>query len=253
MICKKCGEVIGRSGLTCGACGTWNSQYGDVGEAPAPQAQDIHTDFSAEIKRHAKSVRFILGCLLITFGTFGAVFFDFTVQGIASVSTAMIHVVALWIVVYDAVFSPETSRKTLTALSMFKVSAVISLIFAVIVFGILGLAFLFATLSGFIFLFFFAIIGGVGYLVFRYYFLSLLRLLDALKERLTTGRYASLGEAEPFLIMSYIGIGVSVISAFFKHGGRFYPATSLCNRHEPKHRLVRRRNVFSAGAGDFPG
>ncbi|MCL2202374.1 MAG: hypothetical protein FWB88_00325 [Defluviitaleaceae bacterium] len=205
MICKRCGDVISSVGRTCGACGTWNDSQSDS----TPVAQD----YLMEIKRLTRSVPFLLGCLLITVGTVGNIFFGFTWQNILDIAFATVHIAALWILVLEA-FSHTAYKKTLTALAMFKVSVVLNLILICIVFGITGIAVLFATMQGISFLFLLAIVGGIGYLIIKYFFLALLKVLNAIKERITTGKYTPLDGLGSFLVLSYIGIGVSVVNAF---------------------------------------
>ena len=220
MVCKSCGEFMSGIESVCSACGTWNSPR-QSGDSHVTQ-QGVHADHSAsmgqadyltEFKRLSKSTFFVLGCLLITIGTLGGIFFNLTWQNILGIAFATIHLAALWMLVFEASSNTDYS-KTLNALTMFKVSAVISMILSGIIFGASVLVLLLVTMPGFFFLITIAIVGGIGYLIIKYYFLALLKVLDGIKQRITTGNYAPLEGLGSFLVLSYISIGFSILIAF---------------------------------------
>ena len=163
MLCTKCNEAMGGSNRTCPSCGTWNSSQVEQNREQAT------VDYSAKIKRLALSVPFILGCVLITAGAIGGIFVEFTWLNLLNLTFAAVHIVGLWLIVFD-------SSKTLAALTMFRISAILTMILICILFGILVFVTLSVTLRGFAFLFVLAIIGGTGYLLIRYYFLALLKV-----------------------------------------------------------------------------
>jgi len=221
LLCKNCGEAIGRVSRTCSSCGTWNAPDSTEAQGqPGVQETNASTPvifeakgYLPEMKRLATSIPFIAGCLLITIGTITDTLLDFSGLSILGLAFALVHIIGLWLLVLESAFSPTSYTKTLTAFSMFRVSAILSLILLCIVFGITGIAFLFATLSGIGFLFIFALLGGLGFLIIKFYFLALLKVLDGLRERVTSNKYVPLEGLGSFLILSYISIGISVISA----------------------------------------
>jgi len=218
MICKNCSEIISGTGRTCGVCGTWNAQAQSSNALVNLQylytsqpAEYERIDFLAKLKQLTRSFAFILGCLLITVSTVGGIFLDFSWQSILGLAFSAIYIVALWLLVLDA-FSPTAHKKTLTALSMLRVSFILSMILACVVFGVMSIVALFSI--ALFFLFFLAIVGGFVYLMVKYYFLAFLKVLDSIRERMTTGRYCSLEGLGSFLVLNYIGIVLYAVIAF---------------------------------------
>ena len=210
---------------TCVACGTWNSPRELDVQKPADASspnQDL-SYYAKNIKRLVLSIPFILGCLLITAGNIGSAFSDFSWLNLLDLAFAVVHIIALWLIVFEACSSKQSYSKTLVALSMFKVSAVLSLVLFSIVFGLLALAMLFAIFRGITFLFIIAIIGGIGYVLIKYYFLALLSVLKGIRLRIITNKFVPLDGLDSFLLISYILIGLSIILELFDAAGSFSP------------------------------
>lgn len=177
-------------------------------------------DYEATIKKLGSSARFILGCLLITVGSVSSIFFEFTLMNLLGLAFAMVHIVGLWLIVFDAFSSGDTYSMTLKALTLFKVSAVLTMILLIIVFGLAGITLLFATFSGIVFLFIFAVVGGIAYVVIKYYYLALFKVLNSIRERIYSGKnYLTLDGLGSFLTLSYIAIGLSIVMVLFGMAG----------------------------------
>jgi len=196
MICTKCGEAVSTSNRICRACGTWQSQEVQLEQEPVL--------YELDIRKYTSSAAFILGCLLITAGTIGGAISDLSWSSILGLAFASLYIIGLWILVFDG--------PTLTALSLFKVSAVVSMVWLCITFAITGFALLFSVMMGFAFLFLLAIVGGLGYVLVRYYFLALFKVLDSIRIRIETNRFIPLDGLGSFLLFSYVLIAISIIN-----------------------------------------
>jgi len=170
------------------------------------------------IRKHVLSIPFILGCLLITGGVAAGVWVDSSWASILGAVFAAVHVIALWLMVADAAKTNTNHAKTLTALSMFKFSAVLSMLLIIIVYGLLLLAVLTSFMSGFAFLFLLALIGGIGFVLIKFYYLALFNVLNAIRYRLSQQKYAPLDGLDSFLVVSYIliilGLIMSLVPTF---------------------------------------
>jgi len=171
-----------------------------------------------DLKRLASSRPFIIGCILITLGTMGSILFDQSWQTVLGLAFAAVHIIALWLLVFESVNSQDSYKKTLMALSMFKVSAVLSLILVCLVFGLTGIVLLLSLMQGIIFLIIIGILGGLGYVIIRYYYLALFKILNSIRLRVLSGKYSSLEGLGSFLILSYIAIGIAVVVFIFEIG-----------------------------------
>jgi len=171
--------------------------------------QDINQ--AERFKDLAKSKSFVLGCALITVGTIGSFLAYVTWQTVLGTAIAMIHITALWIIVAESLLS-SFHIKTLFALSMFRLSAKLSIVVISIGLGTAMLGLLFSFMNGLLFLIFFAVIGGIGYVIIKYYLLALLKVLDSIRDRLEADKLNDLTGLGSFLVMSYVIIGISIIS-----------------------------------------
>jgi len=219
MLCIKCNEYIGTANRACRACGTWNSESGQSPKPSSPQPQVSLQD----VKPFTTSLLFILGCLLITIGTVGSIFVEFTWLNLLGLAFAMVHIIGLWLLVFDGFSSDASYSKTLTALSMFRVSAILTMILFCIAFGIMGIGVLFAMLRGIAFLFIIAVAGGIAYVLVRYYFLALLKVLDGIRSRIESNKFVPLEGINSFLVFSYILIGLSILDSILGMAGTYTP------------------------------
>ena len=193
-LCKKCNEIADQG--TCHKCGTWNS---------------------FRTKESTKGNFFVLGCLLITIGSFSSIVVDHNWLNILDLAFALVYITALWMLVIEARMMGSTMA--LKALSLFRISAILSMVFLCIYFGIIGFSMLFGFFRGFTFLLLLGLVGGIGYVTIKYYFLALLSVLDGLRIRITENEQEPLEGLDSFLLLSYIGIAISIILAIFNTDG----------------------------------
>ena len=208
MQCIKCNEST--NSIICPSCGTKNSPGAGRNQS---KPLDAERDYLASAKKLTKSVAFVLGCVLITAGTAGGVFVDFTWLNIVGLAFALVHIVGLWMLVFEA--GRPGYEWTLTALSLFKIAAILAMILICIVVAITFLAVLFAVLSGFLFLLLLGAIVGFGYVLVKFYFLALLNVLDGIRICITTNKIIQLEGLTSFMVISYIMIAVSVFVALY--------------------------------------
>jgi len=204
MFCIGCSEPIGSGIRTCPACGAWNSQAKQI-----PEQKSISYD--VEIKKYTSSASFIIGCSLITLGTASFIFGNSTWQNILGLAFAAVHVIGLWLLVFDGFSSEDSYSKTLTALKLFKLSAVLSLILICIVFGVLLITVLITILRGITALLVLAIIGSIGYVLIRFYYMALFKILNSIRARIETDKFFPLEGIGSFLVLSYILIAVALL------------------------------------------
>ncbi|MCL2364375.1 MAG: hypothetical protein FWC71_06920 [Defluviitaleaceae bacterium] len=184
-----------------------------------PSAIDERMREQLTIKKHVLSIPFILGCVLITGSTIAGTWLNPTWDVILDAAFAAVHIIALWLLVMDAAGSSASHSKTLTALSMFKFSAVLSMIAIVIIYGILIFALLASFMSGFVFLFLLAFVGGIGYVMLKFYFFALFRVLNSIRYRIEQQKYTSLDGLWSFFVISYILIGLGLLMSLIALAG----------------------------------
>ena len=183
------------------------SQSSDFLTAQPTEAEQIN--FLAEIKQLTKSPGFIWGCLLITVGVLGINLLDFTWLSILGLAFAATYITALWILVFAA-FSDTAYPKLLTALSVFRVYAIVTMVLACIFFALTAfMGFLVAVGGGFLFGLIFVMYCGLAYILIKYYYWALLQVISSSKERIITSKYTPLKGAKSFLLISYISIAIS--------------------------------------------
>lgn len=116
---------------------------------------------------------------------------------------------------YDGFSSDESYANTLTALNMFKVAAIIIMVLLGIVLGISGFALLFSYMSGIFFLFILAFVGGIAFLIIKFYFLALFGVIGGIRDRIYNRKFAPLEGLNSFVMLSYIGIAATLILTLF--------------------------------------
>ena len=217
MKCKNCGESIKAANTICAFCGAWNSLKSQESQDNNSQ-YDVASETAILINRYATSALFILGCVLITLGNLGAAAANPSWYVLLGTAFALVHIIGLWMIVTEALSSSSSLSKTLKSLTLFRISAILIMVLTCIVFGFLAITLLFTVMSGIEFLLFIAIVGGVAYLMVRFYFLALLKVLDCIRDRIHSGKYSPLEGLGSFLVISYIAIALSVIMVFIENG-----------------------------------
>lgn len=158
------------------------------------------------IKPLTSSATFIIGTVMMTIGIAGNVIIYPNTLTFLSAAFAALHIIPLWLMVIES-FSPNKYDKTLRALSMFKVSGVLSLIFVALYLASAFLGSLFGGIrSVFLLLILFGMLAGIAYVVIKLYFLALFKVLKSIRERIYTQKYSSIDGKNSFLVTSAIMI-----------------------------------------------
>ena len=207
-VCVTCKEPLRPGSKNCPACGHWNTR---APQAPAADGTPYSSDYDVNIKPYATHFQFIIGSLFITLGTIVALLFDLSFFSFLGFGIDAIFIMGLWLVIYDGFSSDESYANTLAALNMFRVSTILIMVMTGIIFGLLGIIILFSVMSGIFFLFVLALVGGIGFLLFKFYFFAILSILNGIRTRIYNRQYAPLDGLNSFLIISYIGIAASII------------------------------------------
>jgi len=197
------------SSRTCRACGRFNI-------SAIPQSQEVtNAEEKAKnlekIKRFAKSVPFILGVILITVSATSTVFFNPSWDDILGLVIAGIHIVALWMLVFESSLSQTSYKATLVSLKLFRVSAVLAIVLFAVVYGLLAIGLLFALLRGIMFLLLLAFVVGIAFVLIKYYCIALLKILKDIQTRIELGGRIPMDSLNSFLVVSYILIALGVI------------------------------------------
>jgi len=172
--CKKCGESFSETGGNCDVCGAWNSPNPSEGQNPQSSSGTFIPDCDGnqqikEIRVLVSSVPFIIGSVLLTIGAVGNALTNVTWLSVLDLAFAAVHITGLWFLVFEAVRRPSSCTKTLTALTMFKVAAVLFMVLVCILFGAAGIVLLLAIMRGAALLFILAVFGGIGFLLIKFY------------------------------------------------------------------------------------
>jgi len=178
----------------------------------------LHQDiayYEKHITAHALSVPFVLGCLLLTVGTIGVNLIHISWLTAVNLTLVMIHIIALWLIIFEAHSTKKVYSKTLVALKMFKISAILNLVSFVVSFGLFGFDVLFYLSNILQVILILGAIGGMAYVLVKYYFIAMFKVLDCIRFRMLTNSYAPMEELGSFLAISYIGLGLTVVSALF--------------------------------------
>ena len=250
MLCPNCGETL-NGARVCGVCSSWGAERGpspprgasfSALSANIPYKQSI--DYTIKLKSLARGIPFITGCILITLAAIAAAMANPSFMGMLDLAIAGVHIVALWLLVFESFASSDSCKKTLTALLMFRVSAILSMVAAGIVLGGFGLMLLVVTMQGIGFVLLFAIVVLIGYIYIKYYFLALLKMLTAIRVRIESGQHEPLDGLNSFAILAYIGVAIGTISAlienftllgiisFFSYAGGIFLCISVLRRFE---------------------
>ena len=196
-------------------------QYG--APPPYPQAAPIPHyapgSFADLLHSFGGSVLFLVGICLFTAGGLIPIFMNFHVWSIFDMGILALPVTGFFLI-FAASKMPKLPEKTLTALKLFKVSIIITLVVVSLV-ALLGLIvglIIFtlaseigggATLVGLI-----ALLVAAGAVVFIIiYFKAVLKILTALRNGITYNSFAPIPELGRFTILTYIMVGFAVLSS----------------------------------------
>lgn len=229
MRCNKCNKMM--DGIICPNCGEWDSKYESESQK-IPQRQNLESTFehkqegyyATSVKQLTKGLPFVLGCILITLTTIANIFSDLTWTSIIDIAFASVHIAGLWMLVIGSAM--EDSVLAIKAMSLFRISAILSIVFLSIVLGIVTIYILSFTLGGFSFLIILGMLGFLGYIVIKLYLLALMKVLQAIRSRIERNVFEPLDGLGSFLVISYISICITIISAIFSAATGSHPISS---------------------------
>jgi len=196
----------------CGTCRKKNAPFdGDINYIK--KMKDLVTGFP-----------FIMGCLFITLGTLGNAILLPWWMGILELAVSAIYIVALWLMVYEAAFSPRRKiDRTLLALRLFKIAAVLALIMVVLSFIVVmasmvpylsygGL--LAGMVAAYVFVLLLIVLAALGlgtYAAVMLYIRPLFKVLDGIKWRIKLCEYAPLDGLTLFTVFTFLGMIYGVV------------------------------------------
>lgn len=173
--------------------------------------------YVAEIKRLALSWQFILGCVLITVGTVGEAFFNFSWVNMAALSISAVHIAALWMVVYEAKRG-DSDAHTQKALTMFKFALIFFVAMTVFSFALMGLNMVLAQADSTVLMVYLMMGAGIAFLYIKFYLLAFIKVVKSIRERLSE-KGVPLEGLRAFMIASYLIIGLTIFSSLAGMGG----------------------------------
>jgi len=173
-------------------------------QGPGSYAQRLHS--------FGKSPAFLLGAVLFIIGSGLGALINFTALSIISLALAALPIIGL-LLVYTASKTPQLPEKSLTGLTLFKVSAIIEMVIyclvaalaliGVIIGVVLEIAVGGTVLAVFIFIMAAVTLGLLALFIFLYY-VSILRIIGGIKTGLTTNVFTPLKGVMPLLVMLII-------------------------------------------------
>jgi len=223
--CPRCGnEITGES--FCSKCGSpvGASQY-DTAVARPPTAHYAPDSFIELFHYSGQSVLFLVGIILFSAGKLLAIFASFTWVSIFSMMFLALPVTGFWLI-FAASKAPVLPEKTLTALTLFKVSVTVDLVFSclqgflflilsILLFVVAGAGEL--SSSGVVFISFMGIVfffaGGVVAALAIIYFRAALKIIGGLKANILNNTFEPLPNLNFFTILTYISVGFGALGA----------------------------------------
>ena len=160
----------------------------------------------------------MIGATLYTVGGVVSGLINFTFFNVFSLGLLALPIIALWMI-YMASSQPRLPEKTITALTLFKVSAIIQLVFVGIAAAgvLIGLivggiaAAIVDPLALVIFLIVAVIIIGFFAMYIYLYFVSIFRILAGIKSNLTGNVFTPLRGVTPLMVIVVITSAFSII------------------------------------------
>ena len=215
--CTNCGNAVPVGSPTCNRCG--------MSLTPARGFRAAYTapnDFTAKFHSFGGSTTFLIGILLFTAGNLMGVFVAFGFFSIISLLLMALPITGFWLI-YAASRSPSYPDKSLTALTLFKISVIIGLVVVSLIgvglliffiwlfstFGFALVADIFAEVPGFALLFLAIFIGIILFVI--YYFKSLLTVLSDLRNGLQGRLHDKVRNVGLFTALMGIIVGFSII------------------------------------------
>jgi len=194
-----------------------SSPSSNIDQGPGSYAERLHS--------FGRSGAFLLGVILFTVGSLFSLFINFSVFSIITLLLLSLPIIGGFLI-FAASNAPRLPEKILPALTLYKVSTVIELVFfciamgvviiAMIILGAAG-AFLDATLGAIVIVIALVIIGiFILYLIM--YYVSILRVINGIRGGLISNKFAPLRGVTPLMVIIIIVAAFSLIGSFIAIG-----------------------------------
>ena len=194
--------------------------------APPVKAPVVHYapgSYVEALHNHAVTLMFLIGIILFSAGQLFSIFANFGLGSLFSLIILAIPVTGFWLIFASAKM-PKLPEKTLVSLTLFKVSAIISLVVSCIT-GLVFLIFsivMFAATGGFsyigisagilgLFGFILLVASGATVVIAILYFKSIIQILAGIKAGIEHNHFAPLPKIKFFTLLTYITVGLSVL------------------------------------------
>ena len=262
MICNNCGTSSDGSTTHCVRCGfvtpqdqqhyqqPQQSQHGSYPPPPSPYGQQQQPapygspqpgyapnhygstnidqgpgSYAERLHSFGRSGAFLLGVILFTIGSLFSLFMNFTVLSIISLLLLSLPIIGGFLI-FAASSSPRLPEKILPALTLYKVSTIIELVFFCIIMGVVIIAMIILSAAG---AFFDATLGaiviisaliiiGIFVLYLILYYVSILRIINGVKGGLLSNKFAPLRGITPLMVVIIIAAVFSLIGSFIAIG-----------------------------------
>jgi hypothetical protein len=186
--------------------------------------------FIETMHTYGRTSLFLVGIILFTAGNLFAFFSSFGAFSVFSLALLALPITGLWLI-YFASRNPKTPEKSLSALILFKISAVIDiciktimglgfLIFSLYLFSLFsslseisqGLRSATTLVAAAAFALF--IIGGVTIAIAILYFKATWQVLGEIRSGISTNHISPLPSIKLFTVFTYITVGLSALESF---------------------------------------
>lgn len=243
IVCANCKARLGSFARICTECGKNPMvEIGEDGKEELPSytvytsTPIVNTDadsYTGLLHSYGKSPMFLMGIILWAVGSLLGILFNFSVFSIISILLLVLPVIGLFML-YSASVKPKFPEKSLTSMMLFEISATIQLILlalgavvAVIGFGALIIASLdnLAMVAGIVISFITSAVVLAAYIYF--YFISLFRVLRGIRNGITQNDIKPLRGVVPFVLVSFLLTGISVLDALVLLVARDFVASSM--------------------------
>jgi hypothetical protein len=221
MFCTNCGTKNENTANFCTSCGTQQTPTTAPVVSTATQSA---TGFTALLHKHVAGGPYFIGLVLLSVGTVIPMLSAFSFFGLIGYAIGLLPIIGYWFIFYAAQ-SPQVPDRSLTGLTLWKVSAVIALVLFCIVFGVVTILALLALLGGGIAVEFF---GGGGavlvvvlvlYLIYaavsiawiKFFYIAMLNVVRSIREGVITGSCAEIKGVGSYTILSFIFLGFSLL------------------------------------------
>ncbi|MDR0326168.1 MAG: zinc ribbon domain-containing protein [Oscillospiraceae bacterium] len=228
--CAHCGKELTLQTAFCPHCGkSTNQQPTSGGHNNLQKAIVTHyapSSYTEKIHGFGGSVLFLVGIILFSAGHLFSAFMNFNIQNIFNLMLLALPITGFWLI-FAASKTPAMPEKTLPALTLFKVYVIINLV----IMCLYALLCLIASIA----LFYVAgevgnsyyssgqgVLAGIGFVGLLItggivtfsiiYFRATLKVVGGIRNGIERNTFDAIPDISVFSILSYIGIGFSVLN-----------------------------------------